>query len=329
LLEYASVQDALGFLSWAQDKNPSWSGKDQTDYNELRRKRDALKPAYDALLARADAPWIEWVAAVRAVWDALPEEQQRWSRYSLFEAWPANLYAAVRQLHATGKVPSVVGVHHRVPELLARYGDNEAVFVGFALAEGRAPNVAELTAERDAARQDQDSIEAEVKQILARTDPAWLAFVAAVKELMPDAADPNGDWQTSIRTGAARLKRENKLPYIPGFEDAGPDASLAWGHGDGMRIDEPTARSLRDAARSGEDIGGSLPTLVAASDGTMPWCDVVAEAIVWQHVVRQLWSAEGCARRQPGESGRSSPTDRLNCSSSICDVHSCTSPGSI
>ena len=217
LLEYASVQDALGFLSWSQDKNPSWSGKDQADYDELRRKRDALKPAYDALLARADAPWIEWVAAVRTAWEALPDDAQRWSAQSLFDAWPANLYAAVRQLDARGEVPSVAGVHQRVPELLARYGANEAVFVGFALAEGRAPNAAELIAERDAARRDQDSIEAEVKQILARTDPAWLAFVAAMRELVPDAADPNGDWQTSITTGAARLKRENKLPRVPGL----------------------------------------------------------------------------------------------------------------
>ncbi|MFT3695056.1 MAG: hypothetical protein QM831_18100 [Kofleriaceae bacterium] len=217
LLEYASVQDALGFLSWSQDKNPSWSDKDQAEYDELGRNRDRLKPGYDALLARTDAPWIEWVAAVRTAWEALPEDKQGWSSYSLFEGWPANLYAAVRQLNAAEKLPSVPDVYQRVPELLARYGNNEAVFAGFALAEGRAPNVEELTAERDAAQKDQDSIEAEVKQILARTDPAWLAFVAAVKALAPDAADPKGDWQSNIYVGVARLKRANQVPVIPGL----------------------------------------------------------------------------------------------------------------
>lgn len=209
LLAYASIQSELGFLGWSQDKNPSWSAADQAEYDGLAKQRDDLTPGYRALLARTDAPWLAWVAAVRTAWEALPDDKRGWSAYSLFDAWPANLYAAVDQVRTGGQLPSVPGVYTNVPDLLARYGDNEAFFAAYALAEGRAPDAAAWQAERDTRQRDQDAIEAEVKQILARTDKPWLELVAAVKALVPDA--------DNITTGLARLKAENKVPLVPGL----------------------------------------------------------------------------------------------------------------
>ncbi|HEY0255361.1 MAG TPA: hypothetical protein VGC41_27720 [Kofleriaceae bacterium] len=181
LLAYEQMMGAAGFLSWSQDKNPSWSDADQREYDALVAKCDAYKPAYDALLARTDAPWLAWVAACRAALEALPDDKRDFAESVMFEHWPSRLYDAVRYLKQHAQIPSVPGVYQRAPEILARYAELDANLAGLSLAEGRAPNVAEVQAETAAAEREQKELLPDVQQILARTDAPWLAFVAACK----------------------------------------------------------------------------------------------------------------------------------------------------